>query len=63
MGELVLISLTKEAMPLIRYRIVDITSIIENESPCGGTHTRLDKVVGRIDDTLIVRGINVFISG
>ncbi|MBW6518793.1 MAG: phenylacetate--CoA ligase [ANME-2 cluster archaeon] len=61
-GELVLTSLTKEAMPLIRYRTGDITIIREDECPCGRTHTILDKVVGRADDMLIVRGINVFPS-
>ncbi|MCD4810392.1 MAG: phenylacetate--CoA ligase [Methanosarcinales archaeon] len=61
-GELVLSSLTKQAMPLIRYRTGDITSIMEDECLCGRTHTRLDKVVGRTDDMLIVRGINVFPS-
>ncbi len=61
-GELVLTSLTKEAMPLIRYRTGDITSIMEDECLCGRTHTRLDKIVGRTDDMLIVRGINVFPS-
>ena len=57
-----LTSLTKEAMPLIRYRTGDITSIIEDECQCGRTYTRLDKVVGRTDDMLIVRDINVFPS-
>ncbi|MDF1530959.1 MAG: phenylacetate--CoA ligase [Methanosarcinales archaeon] len=61
-GELVLTSLTKEAMPLIRYRTGDITIIRDDECPCGRTHTILDKVVGRADDMLIVRGINVFPS-
>ncbi|MCL7413720.1 MAG: phenylacetate--CoA ligase [ANME-2 cluster archaeon] len=61
-GELVLTSLTKEAMPLIRYRTGDITMIREDECPCGRTHTILEKVVGRADDMLIVRGINVFPS-
>lgn len=61
-GELVLTSMTKEAMPLIRYRTGDITRVLEDECPCGRTHTRLDKVVGRADDMLIVRGINVFPS-
>ncbi len=61
-GELVLTSLTKEAMPLIRYHTGDITSIMEDECLCGRTHTRLDKIVGRTDDMLIVRGINVFPS-
>lgn len=61
-GELVLTSLTKEAMPLIRYRTGDITRVREDECPCGRTHTILEKVVGRVDDMLIVRGINVFPS-
>jgi len=61
-GELVLTSLTKEAMPLIRYRTGDITMVLEDECPCGRTHTRLDKFLGRADDMLIVRGINVFPS-
>ena len=61
-GELVLTSLTKEAMPLIRYRTGDITIIRDDECPCGRTHTILEKVVGRADDMLIVRGINVFPS-
>lgn len=61
-GELVLTSLTKEAMPLIRYRTGDITRVREDECPCGRTHTILEKVVGRVDNMLIVRGINVFPS-
>ncbi|MCL7415587.1 MAG: phenylacetate--CoA ligase [ANME-2 cluster archaeon] len=61
-GELVLTSLTKEAMPLIRYRTGDITMVRDDECPCGRTHTILEKVVGRSDDMLIVRGINVFPS-
>ena len=48
--------LTKEAMPLIRYCTGDITSIIEDECLCGRTYTRLENVVGRTDDMLIVRG-------
>ena len=55
-----LTSLTREAMPLIRYRMGEITSIMEDECQCGCTHTGLDKVVGRTDDMLIVRGVNVF---
>ena len=61
-GDLVLTSLTKEAMPLIRYRTGDITSIIENECPCVHIHTRPEKVVGRMDDMPMVRGINLFPS-
>ena len=49
-------------MLLIRYRTGDITSIMEDECLCGRTYTRLDMVVGKIADMLMVRGINVFIS-
>ena len=63
MGEPVLTSLTREAMPLISYYTGDITSIMEDECQCGRAHTRLDKVVGRIDYILMVRGINVFPFG
>ncbi|MFN3383755.1 MAG: phenylacetate--CoA ligase family protein [Archaeoglobaceae archaeon] len=61
-GELVLTPLTKEAMPLLRYRTGDIT-ILENEKcGCGRTHPRLMRIFGRSDDMLIVRGVNVFPS-
>ena len=49
-------------MPLICYRTSDVTSIIEDECPCVHIHTRPEKVVGRMDDMPMVRGINVFIS-
>jgi phenylacetate-CoA ligase len=61
-GELVLTSLTKEALPLIRYRTGDITRLLENECCCGRTTTRISRLLGRADDMLIVRGINVFPS-
>jgi len=61
-GELVLTSLKKEAMPLIRYRTGDITRLLEDECACGRTARRISKVLGRVDDMLIVRGINVFPS-
>jgi phenylacetate-CoA ligase len=61
-GELVLTILQKEAMPIIRYRIGDITSIIEERCSCGRTHPRLERLSGRVDDMLIIRGINVFPS-
>ena len=61
-GELVLTSLTKEAMPLIRYRTRDRTRLRRDPCPCGRTLVRMDRVLGRTDDMLIVRGVNVFPS-
>lgn len=59
-GELVLTSLKREAMPIIRYRTRDITSIIGEECACGRTHRRLRRFTGRSDDMLIIRGVNIF---
>jgi len=59
-GELVLTTLRREAMPLIRYRTGDITSVIPEPCPCGRTHHRLNRIAGRADDMLIVRGVNIF---
>jgi phenylacetate-CoA ligase len=59
-GELVLTTLTREAMPLLRYRTRDITSIITTPCPCGRTHRRLNRITGRSDDMLIVRGVNIY---
>lgn len=61
-GELVVTMLQKEGLPIIRYRTGDITSIEEGICPCGRTHTRLSRLSGRVDDMLIIRGINVFPS-
>lgn len=61
-GELVLTTLTKEAMPVIRYRTGDITALFNDACPCGRTHRRMARVSGRTDDMLIVRGVNVFPS-
>lgn len=61
-GELVLTTLCKEALPLIRYRTGDITMIMEDDCPCGRTAVRLNKFYGRADDMLIIRGLNVFPS-
>jgi Coenzyme F390 synthetase len=61
-GELVLTTLCKEALPMIRYRTGDITTIMEDECPCGRTSVRLNKFYGRADDMLIIRGLNVFPS-
>jgi len=61
-GELVFTSITKEAFPVIRYRTRDITSLNPEPCICGRTHVRMDKVSGRSDDMLIIRGVNVFPS-
>lgn len=61
-GELVLTTLTKEALPLIRYRTGDITSLNPAACACGRTLARMEKISGRTDDMLIVRGINIFPS-
>jgi len=61
-GELVITTLTKEAIPLIRYRIGDIVSMEYGECSCGRTLPRISKIKGRTDDMLIIRGINVFPS-
>jgi phenylacetate-CoA ligase len=61
-GELVLTTLTKEAFPLIRFRTGDLTRILPGPCPCGRTLARMERVRGRVDDMLIVRGVNVFPS-
>ncbi|NLX20925.1 MAG: phenylacetate--CoA ligase [Phycisphaerae bacterium] len=61
-GELVITTLTKQAMPLLRYRTRDIASIDTSPCPCGRTFARMSRVVGRTDDMLIIRGVNVFPS-
>ncbi len=61
-GELVFTTLTKEAFPVIRYRTKDITSLHYETCTCGRTLVRMDKVTGRSDDMLIIRGVNVFPS-
>ncbi len=61
-GELVFTSLTKEAFPIIRYRTRDITSLNPEPCKCGRTHIKMNKVSGRTDDMLIIRGVNVFPS-
>ena len=61
-GEMVVTMLKKEAMPMIRYRIKDITMLMEGECACGRTSPRIARISGRTDDMLIVRGINVFPS-
>jgi phenylacetate-CoA ligase len=61
-GELVFTSLTKEAFPVIRYRTRDVTALHYDPCVCGRTHVRMDRVSGRTDDMLIIRGVNVFPS-
>jgi phenylacetate-CoA ligase len=62
LGELVLTTLTKEAMPLLRFRTGDVTRVVDGECPCGRTHRRIARFTGRVDDMLVVRGVNVFPS-
>jgi phenylacetate-CoA ligase len=61
-GELVITTLTKEALPMVRYRTRDITRLNDEPCSCGRTHVRILRVTGRDDDMLIIRGINVFPS-
>lgn len=61
-GELVITTLTREATPLLRYRTRDITRLIPGECECGRTSVRMERIMGRTDDMLIVRGVNVFPS-
>ena len=61
-GELVLTTITKEGMPMVRYRTRDLTSLDRGVCACGRTLARMGKVLGRTDDMLIIRGVNVFPS-
>jgi phenylacetate-CoA ligase len=61
-GELVITTLTKEALPMIRYRTRDITRLSDAPCACGRTHVRIMRVAGRNDDMLIIRGVNVYPS-
>jgi len=61
-GELVFTTITKEAFPLIRYRTRDISRLMREPCRCGRSHLRMDRVTGRSDDMLIIRGVNVFPS-
>ena len=61
-GELVFTTITKEGLPLIRYRTKDLTSINYDKCECGRTSARISKFKGRVDDMLIIRGVNVFPS-
>lgn len=59
-GEMVLTTLDREGMPLLRYRTRDLTRILTGPCPCGRTHRRLDRMKGRSDDMFIVKGVNIF---
>ena len=61
-GELVFTSITKEAFPLLRYRTRDICVLTREKCPCGRTHVKMSKPMGRSDDMLIIKGVNVFPS-
>ncbi len=61
-GELVFTTITKEGMPLLRYRTKDLCSLIDEPCACGRTNVRMTRIVGRSDDMLIIRGVNVFPS-
>ena len=61
-GELVLTTLQREGMPLIRYRTGDLTKIIKGKCRCGRTHRRIARIKGRTDDMFIVKGVNIFPS-
>jgi phenylacetate-CoA ligase len=61
-GELVLTTLTKEALPLLRYRTGDVTRFLDGACACGRTHRRIARFSGRVDDMLVIRGVNVFPS-
>jgi len=60
LGELVLTTLTRDAMPVLRYRTGDITRMNREPCNCGRTHARIDWLIGRVDDMITIRGINVF---
>jgi phenylacetate-CoA ligase len=59
-GELVLTTLLREGMPIIRYRTGDITKVYTDSCPCGRTHRRISRIKGRSDDMLIIKGVNIY---
>ncbi|MCX8034598.1 MAG: phenylacetate--CoA ligase [Thermodesulfovibrio sp.] len=61
-GELVITTLTKEAFPVLRFRTGDLTRFIPGECPCGRTFRRIDRIMGRTDDMIIIRGMKIFPS-
>lgn len=60
LGELVITTINREAMPLLRYRTRDLTRILPGDCPCGRTHRRLARLQGRSDDMIILKGVNIF---
>ncbi len=60
MGEMVLTTINREAMPLLRYRTRDLTRIMPGECPCGRHHKRIDRMRGRSDDMIVLKGVNIF---
>ena len=60
LGELVMTSLGREGMPIIRYRTRDLTRFLPGDCPCGRAHRRIDRLHGRSDDMMIVKGVNIF---
>ena len=59
-GELVMTTLCRQGMPILRYRTKDLTRIIPGECACGRTHRRIDRILGRADDMLIIKGVNIY---
>ena len=59
-GELVMTTLQREGMPILRYRTKDLTRIIPEPCPCGRTHRRIERIKGRTDDMLIIKGVNIY---
>lgn len=59
-GELVITTLCREGMPLIRYRTKDLTRFLPGDCPCGRKHRRLDRIMGRADDMIIIKGVNIY---
>ena len=59
-GELVMTTLLREGMPVLRYRTKDLTRILSGECPCGRTHRRIERITGRTDDMMILKGVNIF---
>ncbi len=60
LGELVLTTINREGMPLLRYRTRDLTRVLPGSCPCGRTHKRIDRLQGRSDDMIIMKGVNIF---
>jgi phenylacetate-CoA ligase len=59
-GELVMTTLLREGMPIIRYRTKDLTRIVPGTCACGRTHRRIERIKGRTDDMMIIKGVNIF---